>query len=93
MLGVCVSDARCHCSTVHANHFAIMAGTSSPTHKPRPTLDYSAEDRAENIRRVGEVAKLAAETGILTITSFISPYRIDREAVRARMDPGKEWSA
>lgn len=48
----------------------------------------SAEDRAENIRRVGEVAKLAAESGILTITSFISPYRADRDAVRQRLGPG-----
>ena len=45
-------------------------------------LGFSAEDRAENIRRIGEVAKLFADAGILTITSFISPYRADRDMVR-----------
>jgi len=46
-------------------------------------LGFSAEDRAENIRRIGEVAKLFADAGVLTITSFISPYAADRDNVRA----------
>ncbi len=45
-------------------------------------LGFSAEDRAENIRRIGEVAKLFADAGAVTITSFISPYRADRALVR-----------
>jgi len=45
-------------------------------------LGFSAEDRAENIRRIGEVAKLFADAGIVTLTSFISPYRADRDKVR-----------
>ena len=45
-------------------------------------LGFSAEDRAENIRRIGEVARLFADAGILAITSFISPYRADRDMVR-----------
>ena len=45
-------------------------------------LGFSAEDRAENIRRIGEVAKLFSDAGIITIASFISPYRIDRDRVR-----------
>jgi adenylylsulfate kinase len=45
-------------------------------------LGFSAEDRAENIRRIGEVAKLFADAGIITLTSFISPYRADRDLVR-----------
>src|SRR5215510_2780153 len=45
-------------------------------------LGFSAEDRAENIRRIGEVAKLFADAGIITVTSFISPYRNDRDLVR-----------
>jgi len=45
-------------------------------------LGFSAEDRAENIRRIGEVAKLFSDAGIITITSFISPYRRDRDEVR-----------
>ncbi len=46
-------------------------------------LGFSAEDRAENIRRIGEVSKLFADSGILSIASFISPYKADRDAVRA----------
>lgn len=46
-------------------------------------LGFSAEDRQENIRRIGEVAKLFADSGCIAITSFISPYRSDRDRVRA----------
>ena len=46
-------------------------------------LGFSAEDRAENIRRIGEVSKLFADAGIISIASFISPYTADRDAVRA----------
>ncbi len=45
-------------------------------------LGFSPEDRAENIRRVGEVAALFAEAGVLVITAFISPYRADRDRAR-----------
>jgi adenylyl-sulfate kinase len=46
-------------------------------------LGFSAADRAENIRRIGEVAKLFAQSGCLVITAFISPYRTDRDRVRS----------
>ena len=49
-------------------------------------LGFSAEDRAENIRRIGEIAKLFADTGVITLSSFISPYREDRDRVRAIHD-------
>ena len=52
-------------------------------------LGFSAEDRAENIRRIGEVAKLFADAGVIAITSFISPYKKDRDAVRAASGPGE----
>jgi len=52
-------------------------------------LGFSAEDRAENIRRIGEVGKLFAGAGVLAITAFISPYRRDRDAVRALLEPGE----
>jgi adenylylsulfate kinase len=52
-------------------------------------LGFSAEDRAENIRRIGEVAKLFTDSGTITICSFISPYRKDRDAVRASSKPGE----
>lgn len=46
-------------------------------------LGFSAEDRTENIRRIGEIAKLFVDCGILSLSSFISPYRVDRDTVRA----------
>ena len=49
-------------------------------------LGFSAEDRAENIRRIGEVAKLFSDAGMITIASFISPYRRDRDLVRKLHD-------
>jgi len=51
-------------------------------HGLNKNLGFSAEDREENIRRIGEVAKLFADAGIITITSFISPYRNDRNRAR-----------
>jgi adenylylsulfate kinase len=51
-------------------------------------LGFSPEDRTENIRRIGEVAKLFTDAGVINITAFISPYRADRDQVRALMAPG-----
>jgi adenylylsulfate kinase len=45
-------------------------------------LGFSAEDRQENIRRIGEVAKLFVDAGVIVLSSFISPYRLDRDRVR-----------
>ena len=49
-------------------------------------LGFSAEDRTENIRRIGEIAKLFVDCGIISLSSFISPYREDREHVRKLHD-------
>jgi adenylylsulfate kinase len=46
-------------------------------------LGFSAEDRTENIRRIGEVAKLFVDAGVIALSSFISPYAADRDRVRA----------
>ena len=51
-------------------------------------LGFSAQDREENIRRIGAVAKLFCDAGIVAITAFISPYRIDRDRVRASLADG-----
>ena len=51
-------------------------------------LGFSPEDRAENIRRIGEVSKLFTEAGMIVFASFISPYRSDRDAVRVLMRGG-----
>lgn len=52
-------------------------------------LGFSPKDRAENIRRIGEVAKLFADAGVICITAFISPYREDRDMVRKLLPEGK----
>jgi adenylylsulfate kinase len=52
-------------------------------------LGFSPEDRAENIRRAGEVARLMVDAGMIVIASFIAPERIQRERVRARFAPGE----
>ncbi len=52
-------------------------------------LGFSKEDRAENIRRVGEVAKLFVDAGLIVITAFISPYKKDRSFVRSLLEDGE----
>ena len=51
-------------------------------------LGFSAEDRNENIRRVGEMTKLFLEAGVISLTAFISPFRADRERVRSLVPHG-----
>jgi adenylylsulfate kinase len=51
-------------------------------------LGFSPGDRTENIRRIGEVAKLFTDAGVINVTAFISPYRADRDQVRALMADG-----
>jgi adenylylsulfate kinase len=51
-------------------------------------LGFSADDRVENIRRVGEMAKLFIEAGVIALTAFISPFRDDRERVRSLVPHG-----
>jgi adenylylsulfate kinase len=51
-------------------------------------LGFTAQDREENIRRIGAVARLFSEAGLITLTAFISPYRRDRDAVRATLPAG-----
>src|ERR1700712_154219 len=58
-------------------------------HGLNKNLGFSAEARAENIRRIGEVAKLFTDPGIITLASFVSPYRADRDAVRANLGPAE----
>ena len=58
-------------------------------HGLNKNLGFSAADRAENIRRIGEVAKLFCDAGVIALTAFISPYRADRDAVRGLLEPGE----
>ena len=57
-------------------------------HGLNKNLGFSPTDRTENIRRIGEVAKLFTDSGMIALTAFISPYRADRDQVRAIMQPG-----
>jgi len=56
-------------------------------------LGFSPADRTENIRRIGEVAKLFADACVITLTAFISPYRADRDSVRAITPEGTFFEA
>lgn len=58
-------------------------------HGLNANLGFSPEDRTENIRRIGEVAKLFNDAGVIVLTAFISPYRADRDAVRANLPEGE----
>jgi bifunctional enzyme CysN/CysC len=62
-------------------HVYVLDGDNM-RHGLNSDLGFSPEDRTENIRRVGEVAKLFADAGVVVITAFISPYRSDRDLVR-----------
>lgn len=57
-------------------------------HGLNKNLGFSPEDRTENIRRIGEVAKLFTEAGVVNVTAFISPYRADRDQARAAQGEG-----
>jgi adenylylsulfate kinase len=67
---------------VERGHLAYVLDGDNIRHGLNKNLGFSPEDRTENIRRIGEVAKLFADTGVVTMTSFISPYRADRDLVR-----------
>jgi adenylylsulfate kinase len=58
-------------------------------HGLNKNLGFSPADRSENIRRIGEVAKLFNDAGVIVLTAFISPYGADRDAVRALLPPGE----
>ncbi|MGI6461879.1 MAG: adenylyl-sulfate kinase [Candidatus Hydrogenedentales bacterium] len=58
-------------------------------HGLNKNLGFSPEDREENIRRIGEVAKLFTQAGVIALTAFISPYRADRDKVRALLKDGE----
>jgi adenylylsulfate kinase len=74
---------------VQRGHLAYVLDGDNIRHGLNKNLGFSALDREENIRRIGEVAKLFADTGVITMTSFISPYRKDRDGVRALHEAAK----
>jgi adenylylsulfate kinase len=67
---------------VQSGRLAYVLDGDNIRHGLNKNLGFSADDREENIRRIGEVAKLFADCGVVAMTSFISPYRRDRDRVR-----------
>jgi adenylylsulfate kinase len=68
---------------VQRGRLAYVLDGDNIRHGLNKNLGFSAADREENIRRIGEVARLFADCGVVAMTSFISPYRADRDGVRA----------
>jgi adenylylsulfate kinase len=73
---------------VERGRLAYVLDGDNIRHGLNSNLGFSPEDRTENIRRIGEVAKLFTDCGVIVFSSFISPYRADRDAVRALMGEG-----
>ena len=73
---------------VNRGHLAYVLDGDNIRFGLNKNLGFSAEDRAENIRRIGEVGKLFVDGGYITLASFVSPYREDRDGVRALMAGG-----
>ena len=71
----------------HACRTFVLDG-DNVRHGLSSNLGFSEDDRRENIRRIGEAAKLMMEAGVIAMTAFISPFRSDREAVRNLMPHG-----
>ncbi|MGB9691464.1 MAG: adenylyl-sulfate kinase [Candidatus Sumerlaeaceae bacterium] len=74
---------------IQRGHATYVLDGDNIRHGLNKNLGFSPEDRAENIRRIGEVAKLFVDAGLIVITSFISPYREDRDRVRQLLAPGE----
>lgn len=72
----------------HGCHTYVLDG-DNVRHGLNRDLGFSPEDRTENIRRIGEVAKLFVDAGSIVLTAFISPYREDRDNNRAIMNDGE----
>lgn len=72
-----------------AGHLAYVLDGDNIRFGLNKNLGFSPEDRSENIRRIGEVAKLFADAGAITLTAFISPYQADRDLARALLTEGE----
>ena len=71
------------------NRHTFLLDGDNVRHGLNKDLGFTEADRIENIRRVGEVAKLMTDAGLIVITAFISPFRSERELVRSMMQPGE----
>ena len=71
------------------NRHSFLLDGDNVRHGLNKDLGFAEADRIENIRRVGEVAKLMADAGLIVITAFISPFRAERDMVRAMIPEGE----
>ena len=74
---------------IRAGHMAFVLDGDNVRHGLNGDLGFSPDDRAENIRRVGEMAALFCQSGVIIIVSFISPYTAGRDAARKATDSEK----
>ena len=70
-------------------HHSYLLDGDNVRHGLNRDLGFTDEDRVENIRRIGEVARLMADAGLVVLSAFISPFRADRAMVRELMEPGE----
>ena len=71
------------------NRHSFLLDGDNVRHGLNKDLGFTETDRIENIRRVGEVARLMSDAGLIVVTAFISPFRAEREMVRAMIPPGE----
>jgi len=71
------------------NRHTFLLDGDNVRHGLNKDLGFTDADRIENVRRVGEVAKLMTDAGLIVITAFISPFRSERDMVRNMMQPGE----
>lgn len=92
-----LNQYRIHCAVLDGDNVRhglnastqMLRGNHGDDFAQRFGLGFSAIDREENIRRIGAVAKLFSQAGVIALTAFISPYRIDRNRVRNTLLPGE----
>ncbi len=75
----------------HLSRHTFLLDGDNIRHGLNKDLGFTQADRIENIRRIGEVAKLMTDAGLIVITAFISPFRAERALVRAMLPPGEFW--
>jgi adenylyl-sulfate kinase len=73
---------------IEAGHPCYVLDGDNVRHGLNSNLGFTADDRSENIRRVAEVAKLMNDAGLIVITAFISPFRVDRDRAREIIGDG-----
>lgn len=74
---------------IESGHLAYILDGDNIRHGLNDDLGFTKDDRVENLRRIGHVAALFADAGMVTITAFISPYRDDRDKVRNLVENGR----